>query len=64
MSDTIEDYKAMKTVASNERRLRRELAGPGPRGGETVIAVQNGWYETWIEGQSVRLPVWQRWTTQ
>ena len=26
MSDTIEDYKAMKTMASNERRLRRELA--------------------------------------
>ena len=40
------------------------LAGPGPRGGETVIIVQNGWYETWIEGQPVRLPVWQRWTTQ
>ena len=26
MSDTIEDYKAMKTMASSERRLRRELA--------------------------------------
>lgn len=26
MSDTIEDYKAMKTLASDERRLRREFA--------------------------------------
>ena len=26
MSDTIEDYKLMKTMSSNERRLRRELA--------------------------------------
>lgn len=36
---------------------------PSPRGAPTTIVVQTGWYETTIEGQSVRLPTYRHHTT-
>ena len=34
-----------------------------PRGSPTTITVQDGWYETVIEGQPVRLPLYRPHTT-
>lgn len=34
-----------------------------PRGSPTTITAQDGWYETVIEGQPVRLPLYRRHTT-